>query len=975
MKRKRLYRFFTIALSLVMQVNAALPSFAEEPDEPDYGGGIYYEAEEDDEEEYSGYFEIPGKGEVSLVDDDISLDKIDKDLVDEADVDIAEAEIYSLGEPSGKAVEMPAAFPFTYTQSDEIRTYFTEKYPVNRNQNPYGSCWAHSAMALTEFYMINHGLVDTGVETDLSELHMAYYCYFQGTPSIAGDTGDKVSFDGTGGILNAGGNLDFASQTLINGRGAVSENEAPYTNAVSMNNGSYAPLGIEYNSIARLRNAREINIENRSLIKQCISENGIVGVSIYAMDSCYNDEYNCYYCATHVNTNHAITLVGWDDAFPKEFFKASGGSGPQENGAWLVRNSWNNGSDCLSYYNYFWLSYEDSSLTQPNGNSQKSAWTFDIALPEELPENNYFYTSQIHSKSYILKPYCANIYTACSGAAYEDIKAVSFDALGLEGDGTDYEISIYTHVNPSRGPASGRKVNKATTTGTIFLDGKYTIDLNEPVTVRKGESFAVVIRRSDEKTICYERAYSRSNGINYTVGCKKGQSFYSADGLDWIDVVGSSTTNNRSNFVINALTSDHEEGDPIPNYKLSAFDPVPDMSSDTLYLVKGQKFDLDPSEGWISEDKKIASINKSGQLSAKKAGKTIIRSNDGTEFDIFVCKPSFTKKSVTVVSGESYNLDDNFTVQVNGVDLKDVYPLYYYSLQPSVVKVEGTQAYGLSKGSATVCAVAGSKTYKFTVKVTEKIKDVKISKADDSIVLAPLQSFKAELKGYSFKDAVWTSDKGMSECKSAGGYADSVVHISSKGKITAIGVGTTTLSCNGVKLQVTVPEPAVREIYLKPGAKKKISINGVKNSGSAITYDKESGVISIDAKGSVNALKAGSVSANVHYAAVDAEGAGFDFKVNVFVEDPAIVTSAALKQDSAYAYTLNLNAGESFDLVYLDGSGHAMYQQPVYKSTKPLCAFADEYGTIYAYKAGESTISTKINGKLLKIKVKVAGAK
>ena len=221
-----------------------------------------------------------------------------------------------------------------------------------------------------------------------------------------------------------------------------------------------------------------------------------------------------------------------------------------------------------------------------------------------------------------------------------------------------------------------------------------------------------------------------------------------------------------------------------------------------------------------------------------------------------------------------------------------------------------------------------------------------------------------------------TSDQGMSECKSAGGYADPVVHISSKGKITAIGTGTTNLTCNnGVKLTISVPEPVTREIYLNTGAQKKIKINGVKNKDADLTYDDKSGIISVDNKGSVKALSAGSVSVNVHYAPVaDAEGAGFDFTVNVFVEDPAIETSGALKQDSTYVYTLNMNEGEYYDLVFLGESGHALYQQPVYKSTKPLCAFADEYGTIYAYKAGDSTISAKINGKLIKIKVKVTGA-
>ena len=971
MKRRWPFRLLTIALSIVMQVNAGRPSFAAEPDEPDYGTDLLNEADADNEEEVSGYFEIPGKGEVSRVDEDISLDKIDSDLVDGAAA--VNTEIMNLKEQA----EIPAAFPYEYTSSDEIRTYFTEKYPVNRDQNPYGSCWAHSAMALTEFYMINHGLVDTGTGTDLSELHVAYYCYYQGTPSIAGDTGDKVSFDGRGGILNAGGNLDFASQTLMNGRGAVSEDAAPYTYADELNNGTYAPLGIEYSSVARLKNAREINIENRSLIKQCITENGIVGVSIYALDSCYNSEYNCYYCATHVNTNHAVALVGWDDAFPKEYFKASGSSVPEENGAWLVRNSWNNGSDCLSYFNYFWISYEDSSLTQPNGTAQKSAWTFDIALPEDMPENNYFYTSQIHSKSYILKPYCANIYTACSGAAYEDIEAVSFDALGLEADGTGYEISIYTGVDPLKGPASGKKAENATTTGTLYLDGKYTIDLKESVAVKKGESFAVVVKRTDDKTICYERAYSRSNGINYTVGCKKGQSYYSADGVEWTDVVGSSTTNTRSNFVINALTSDHEgDGpDPVPEKVLSAFDPIPDMSGDAIFLVKGQRFDVDPSEDWRSENNKIAYINKSSQLVGRKEGKTLIKSRNGKTYEIYVTVPRFTQKSISLVSGEELELDNRMFVCVDGVDMRDSYPVYYYSSMPSVVKVEDGKAYGLSEGSATVSAVIGSKTVRLKINVTDRRKNVKISKSGDAIVLSPMQSHKLSLKGYAFKKAVWSSDKGMSACEQAGGFADSVVHVSSNGTITAIGSGTTRLICsNGLRLEVTVPEPSLREIYLKTGAKKRIRIKGVKNSAATWTYDENSGVISLSAKGTVKGCSAGCVSVNAHYAPFDIEGSGFDIPVNVYVEEPVLEEGVGLKQKSAYTYTLTIKEGDRYELGYRDDKGYALYQRPVYKSSKPLCAFADENGTVYAYKAGNTTISTRINGKVLKIRVKVVEA-
>ena len=69
-------------------------------------------------------------------------------------------------------------------EKDEIIDYFTGKYPNTRSQSPYGTCWAHSAAALSEFYMINHELgdkdgVEVGKNIDQSELQLAYFCYHQ----------------------------------------------------------------------------------------------------------------------------------------------------------------------------------------------------------------------------------------------------------------------------------------------------------------------------------------------------------------------------------------------------------------------------------------------------------------------------------------------------------------------------------------------------------------------------------------------------------------------------------------------------------------------------------------------------------------------------------------------------------------------------------------------------------------------------
>lgn len=46
-------------------------------------------------------------------------------------------------------------------------------YPDNRDQNPYGTCWAFSALGLAEFDLINKGYADSSI--DLSELQLIYF--------------------------------------------------------------------------------------------------------------------------------------------------------------------------------------------------------------------------------------------------------------------------------------------------------------------------------------------------------------------------------------------------------------------------------------------------------------------------------------------------------------------------------------------------------------------------------------------------------------------------------------------------------------------------------------------------------------------------------------------------------------------------------------------------------------------------------
>ena len=63
---------------------------------------------------------------------------------------------------------------------------------------------------------------------------------------------------------------------------------------------------------------------------------GAVCITYYSSEQYYNPNTASQYCPSKFGTNHAVTIVGWDDEYKRENFKDT----PTEDGAWLVKNSW-----------------------------------------------------------------------------------------------------------------------------------------------------------------------------------------------------------------------------------------------------------------------------------------------------------------------------------------------------------------------------------------------------------------------------------------------------------------------------------------------------------------------------------------------------------------------------------------------------------------------------------------------------------
>lgn len=108
-------------------------------------------------------------------------------------------------------------------------SYRNTNLPAVRNQNPYGSCWAFSAIACLEANMIKKGLANTSI--DLSERHLIYYGNYSAKDPLGNDGGDSLYFNSSNytDVLNAGGNNYLSRNALMNWKGAVPESAAPYS--------------------------------------------------------------------------------------------------------------------------------------------------------------------------------------------------------------------------------------------------------------------------------------------------------------------------------------------------------------------------------------------------------------------------------------------------------------------------------------------------------------------------------------------------------------------------------------------------------------------------------------------------------------------------------------------------------------------------------------------------------------------------
>ena len=716
----------------------------------------------------------------------------------------------------GTEITKAAAYPSTYK---------TANLPDVRDQGSYGVCWAFSTISLIETNLIKKNLVSNDI--DLSELHLVNYTYNCVNDPLGGLEGDINKFDTSyGSVMQYGGNVEMAANSLLDWEGAVNEDVVPYTTEyVRQVENNQLDDSLAYGKdVAHVQNFYRVNTTSKEDVKKAVMDYGAVSISYWSDQSSdwstqyYNSLTAAYYCPEGYTTNHAVNIVGWDDDYSSDNFATK----PEGNGAWIVRNSWGSeyGKD-----GYFYLSYYDKSI-------YSVGYTLEAELSDNY-NNNYQYDGAMlyGYMGYTGSNKYSNIFEAKANlGGSENIKAVSF----MTGSSTNlnYTVSVYTNLSDDTNPESGTLA--AQKSGVTTYDGMYTVVLDSSVNINEGKKFSVVVEVNSNsgKTayLAYERSMqSGKAGYWCTASVKANQSFINSPYNGWNDF---SNKSYGGNFIIKAFTDNETTTVDVEKVSLNkSATTLTECESETLTAtITPSNATGDKTVKWSSSNEAVAAVDSNGKVTAKKAGTAVITatsSNGKTagctvtvkQKEIAITGISLNKSTTSLTEGESETLTATITPS-NATGDKTV---KWSSSNEAVAAVDSNGKVTAKKaGTAVITATSSNgKTAGCTVTVKQKeiaITGISLNKSTTSLTEGESETLTATItpsNATGDKTVKWSSSN------------EAVAAVDSNGKVTAKKAGTaviTATSSNGKTAGCTVT------------VKQKDTYTGLRDVNGTLTY-------------------------------------------------------------------------------------------------------------------------------------------
>ena len=516
------------------------------------------------------------------------------------------------------------------------RSYVT---PV-RQQNPYGTCWGFGAIAAAESSLLASGIATDPDTLNLSEKQIAWFDAVAISDESSSQYGEGMTFgyDVTPQErYDAGGTTIYATGLFASGVGPTSEATDTNYGKIFRYSGLYGEVVnaevtwidangqeqkgfrkvyysedddwvipesyrywqdyqiVESYLLPSLANYESDDDKGEAIdaIKDQLLQHHAVAINYCAessqpgqevQDSALSENW-AQYEEQDWPSNHVVTIIGYDDNYPKENFTTE----PPYDGAWLVKNSW--GSDlndfpdngyrhwgCLEgqdipgssyeatsaqHTGYFWLSYYDATIRDPE------AYLFETADPD-IVIDQYDFMPVMNYEQYATDTpsLMANVFVAEQDERLEDISFVTTTP------GMTVSYRVYLLEDDQSLPNEGICV--ASADGLEYPLGGYhrvTLEESEGLELAAGQRYAVVVEQrtpSGAYSVTVNESMSKEQTRNYTVWftgiVNPGESFYYVDGA-WRDLSDESIRGvledsecSIDNFSIKAYASSIEGG-------------------------------------------------------------------------------------------------------------------------------------------------------------------------------------------------------------------------------------------------------------------------------------------------------------------------------------------------------------------------------------------------------------------------------
>ncbi len=359
------------------------------------------------------------------------------------------------------------------------------RMPEVRDQGTLGTCWAFASLTALESALLPEERLD------FSEDHMTLHHAFA--------TGQ-----------NDGGDYTMSMAYLTAWQGPVLEEDDPYNDGES-------PGGLE--AVKHVQEIRMIESKDYDGIKKAVYYYGGVQSSLYlslqdyrSKSVYYNSENSAYCYIGNEKVNHEVVIIGWDDHYSKENFNDD----LPGDGAFICQNSWG------TYFGdegVFYVSYYDTNIGIHNL----------VYTGVEEPDN-YDAIYQSDLCGWVGQMGYGND-TAWFANVYEAENNELLKAAGFYATGPDSQYTVYVAEDVGERPDLARR--RLVAQGVLEDAGYYTIALEDPVALEKGERFGVIVKIVTPGSI-------HPIAIEYTVEKNKetidltdGEGYISARGSVW----------------------------------------------------------------------------------------------------------------------------------------------------------------------------------------------------------------------------------------------------------------------------------------------------------------------------------------------------------------------------------------------------------------------------------------------------------